>query len=310
MSAAVLGSIFWGVIVVILLARFVPDQLPPWQPIDQLFCRIVNRARGALLLLPHDSYLSNRSSEVRIALFKQFTLGIAVLLIFPYHNLSRTDYIIDQIWKVIVALREMASNLVSPDPFVGTHGWREAEYELWELCVVIWTISFFLEMVFQELADASEGMTSSRFASRVRRFIHLKTLVLVLGVLFLVMLDNPLLRLLFELLVVTVMSIFHLYYCRHYARRNRLDAGREVYQLLVLADLPAVCAFVVLIVFVVLNQDRDPLLRSTWMTAFVSGASALNLLLASGTALTLKLIQENAHMSGRGRETSPRRPHA
>lgn len=287
MGSIVIACLCWAFILIVLAARLIPESLPPWTDLDNGLLHLVRVStriaygRDVVYDTPWQ-----QSAASRVSLLKQLSLGVVLLLIFPYHSLSRTDYLIDMAWRGITAIRDIVGSLFHSTAFDETHSWRLAEYELWEVCVAVWVISFFLETLLEDQIRSSEADQPSRFAARIRQFDRLQAFVLILGFVLLVLLDNPLYRLLFELFVVLLISAFDLLYLRRFVKRNLMHHATESAQLLMFADIPATIAFIALLLFVLLNE---PLWRSGWVTAFVSGASALNLLLATGTTLVLKL---------------------
>ncbi|HXA18289.1 MAG TPA: hypothetical protein VN380_14930 [Thermoanaerobaculia bacterium] len=289
-------DVVFGCLVASLVALLVPGRSAPWYDLDALLTqsfRVVRRAIAPEAAVADAAFV--RSSAERARFLKGAVSGIALILLLPLHHWTGTQWAVDWLWYVPDWTRHTSEGLwpaLAEYLHEEEHYWRNAPYQLWEICVFVWAIPFLSGSVRDDCVDwLSQAKMGTKSALRYYRVVSaISWTVAVVGAATLVVLQNPFVRLSFELGFVAVVMLFDLWFAwKYYALRRHLSAVQFM-EIVFVIDLPAVVAFTVLLLFMRSSFLEDLPYRSHWSSPFVAGASALNLMFASSATIVLKTI--------------------
>jgi hypothetical protein len=225
----------------------------------------------------------------RVSLFKYAVWGSVLVLILPLHALTSSTWFVDELWGVLEWVRHhIPEGATEAEIFSHAHNWRDAPYELWEVCVFLWVfpiIGNWIKHDYIKLAERSHlGPRKTVLTGQV---LAISVFILsTLGAFFLVVLEAPRFRLCIELLVVGILAVADLYFCRQWLPLDRVRATGHL-EVFLIVDAGAIMGFVALLVFFETSLSYG----LHWSSPFVAGASALNLLFANTAALVLRGVQ-------------------
>jgi hypothetical protein len=232
------------------------------------------------------------AAHERVRLKKYALFGAILVALLPLHTLFGSDLLIDGFWRFVSGFRALLSDHF-PDIFhAHGHDWRENPFELWEVCVLLWTITVLANVVVDDVVELKRNLGGTQNLEEMvamgRRAVWVKQLLVVVGSSILIILDSALLRLAFEFLIVATLSAFDCRFFCSYSRTADHLRTRQFAKLILLVDFPVTLSFGLLLVFLASENLRH--FESHWTTPFVAGAAALNLLLTSSIVLILKAI--------------------
>jgi hypothetical protein len=283
----------FGLLVAALVSLAFPTSSGPWTHVDLLLKKVLRFAIEFLTGL-HDSVEEGSwtaSSDERLGLLKYAVFGAVLIFLFPLHVLSGSEALIDFLWAATDAVRHFLAEMFPPYIRFSDNDWRASAFELWEICVLFWTITVVANVVVVDYVDLTRhrAIDAKRVFAVAGRTGQIKILVVIVGVLILVILENGILRLIFECSIVLVILGFDTAFARGYRRLGLHDLALQFFEVMLLIDIPVLIAFGMLILFLVTGQVRG--YESHWSSSFVAGASALNLIFTSGSILMMKTAQ-------------------
>jgi|ERR1700720_20967 len=285
-------NLSFSLLVALALSCLFRRRWAPWCDLDRL-CR---RALHAFLRTPVGGWQARplawqKSYNDRISLFKYAVWGLVLILLLPLHTLTASSWFVDELWRPLEKLRHALSSVTGDPPmFYHMHEWRDAPYELWEICVFLWVFPIIGRGISQDyirLASHSPKDTV-RDLQTGQLLAVLVFLFSAVGAFVLVVVQQPMSRIMFELAVVVILTVADIYYCRRWLALAQLPEAVKHFEVLLTVDLGAVIAFMALGLFLNLTNYSY---RSQWVAAFVAGASAFNLLFANSTALVVRGIR-------------------
>jgi hypothetical protein len=284
-------SVMIGVICASFVALLLPARYEPWATIDKWIRRLI--AKFSTLILEADVVTDTRwsaSQLPRITLLKYTLFGILLILIFPMHAVCGTErLIIDPIWDLANTIRHFFVTHVPAFKVLShTDDWRRAPFELWEICVLAWTVTIFGQVMYRDYIELSEltGSPADSIVVGARTIGWVIQITAVLGILCLIVFQHGILRLTFELCLVGLLLMSDLYFARQYMKLQKRDLARSFIEGLIFIDIPAGIGFLCLLIFVVVCGLKG--YSSHWTSSFVAGAAAMNLLLANLAILVLR----------------------
>jgi hypothetical protein len=269
-----------------------PEHWAPWCDLDAIcrgflarFLRSTNRA------WPLDEGAWKKSYKERIALFKYAVWGFVLILLLPLSPLSASAWVVTPLGSGLEELRKIIVSLSGQSwLFLQGQDFQAAPYELWEICVFLWVfpmIGRWITVDYIRLATASR----IDIGAHVKTGQSISRLILglsIIGALFLVITQHPLYRVLVELIIIATLAGADLYFCRRWLALGRLHEAVNHFEAFLVVNLGAFVAFAVLYLFLVMTKLPY---GSYWSSAFVAGASALNLLFANTASLIIRGIQ-------------------
>jgi hypothetical protein len=265
-----------------------PRGWAPWRDLD-LVCKTLLRRFLGLAGLSLSEQAWRESYPDRASLLKYAVWGSVLVLFLPLHTLASSTRLVDILWEIIERTRHyIAGSSDRGGVFAHVHNWRDAPYELWEVCIFLWVfpiIGNWIKRDYLELAIRVGAEPGRNF--RAGQLLSASIFVLsVMGAFFLVVLDAPRFRLLIELLVVVILAGADLYFCRKWLF---VDYGRAIghLEVFLIVDAGAVIGFVTLLTFFETNLSYG----LHWTNAFVAGASAFNLVVANTASLVFRGVQ-------------------
>ena len=294
MNVSFLQYAGFGALIAAAFALAISGSKIPWMDLDKLVGTVVkqwfSRIHGEANTPSVEAWEGSAVNRVR--LLKYAVFGVVLVSLFPLHNLVNSDGLIDTLWHAVLFVR-VQLNQFFPTLFgADGHDWRESPYELWEICVLFWTITVLTNVVVDDFLEIKRLSGPSddpkHLVAMGSRATIFKQILVVVGSCVLVILNSGLLRLAFELFIIMLLLGFDLRFCVGYANLGRQLNARQFSRMIVLVDIPVAFAFVLLILF--LRSENLSQFESHWTTPFVAGAAALNLLLTSGIVLILKAI--------------------
>jgi hypothetical protein len=230
------------------------------------------------------------SAPERKRLLKYAVFGVILVALLPFHSLCGSDLLIDTLWRVVSTVRSQLNEYFPLFFDAYGHDWRENPFELWEVCVLLWTITVLVNVVVDDVVElnVAKRQNLETMVATGRRAVLIKQALVVVGSCSLIILNSAPLRLGFELMIVSVLLGFDSWLFISYSRAGDWLRTRQFATLMLLADLPVTFAFALLLLFLLSENLRH--FESHWSTSFVAGAAALNLLLTSAIVLMLKAI--------------------
>jgi hypothetical protein len=293
----------FGLLVAALVSLAFPISSLPWTHVDLLLKKVLRFVVEFLTGFhdPVEDLSWAASAEERLGLLKYAAFGAILIFLFPLHVLSGSEALIDFLWRATDTVRHFLAEMFPPYIRFSESDWRASAFELWEICVLFWTITVVANVVVTDYVDLTRhrAIDPKRVFAVAGRTGEIKVLVVIIGILILVILENGLLRLIFECSIVLAVLGFDMAFARSYKRLGRPDLALQFFEVMLLIDIPVLIAFGLLILFLVSGQVRG--YESHWSSSFVAGASALNLVFTSGSILMMK----TAH-SYRKARTPPR----
>ena len=275
----------------------------PWLDIDRAIRRLADFLFGRYLgsrqgVDPHrwDAAFDERSRLIKLSIF-----GLVLLFIFPLHAYCYTEWLIDTLWVVTTWLRKLLLEISwfnHSETWVHAltaHDWRDKPYEMWEVCVLIWTMIFLSGVITRDFHEKLElsNKAPEEILNIGSRLTWATQSLTVLGLLGMIVIDSGVIRLFCELGIVVIVAFFDLHFARFFANVGHSTKARTFLELFLIIDVPAICSFVVLLLFLYLCDLEG--YDSHWSSPFVAGVSAFNLMFASCAILIKKVI--NSYVS-------------
>jgi hypothetical protein len=201
---------------------------------------------------------------------------------------------VDGLWRGLGEVRDVLSTVLGKKPgemeiLRSVRNWRDAQYNLWEICVFLWVfpiVGDWIKCDYVRLAEHTHADNVKENVGTGQLLAIFIGLFSLLGLLCLVILDSPKLRLLVELLVVVVLTIADLFFWRKWRTLSRQKAIGHL-EVFLIVEVGALVGFMSLWIFFETSLSYG----SPWSNPFVAGASALNLLFANTASLVLRGVQ-------------------
>lgn len=289
-----LNNLAFSLMGALALSCFFRNNWAPWCDLDLIFRRtletFLSTSRDKRWSANETAWKS--SYDERVGLLKYAVWGLVLILILPLNSITSSSWFIDELWNMLEGLRHGISRATGDLPlFFHTHEWRDAPYELWEICVFIWVFPIIGRWIKRDYVRLVRQSLSTDAERHVRTGQHLAILVFclsTLGVFFLVVVQAPRYRVLVELLVVGVLGVADLYFCRRWLKGGQMVDAIKHLEVFLMIDLGSLVAFLALFLFLEMTNLSY---RSHWSSAFVAGASALNLLFTNTASLVSRGMQ-------------------
>jgi len=220
-----------------------------------------------------------------------------LVCVFPLHRVFWTDRLVDESWLFSSAVKS-AVKVVFPayGHLITDSDWREDEYQLWSFCAFIWMLIVFGVGQLRDILVFLEESSIRPTPVFLIGMFYFVTLMLIAAVGFgiLVIFSIPTLSISLEIVILFVIATIELYMSRERNRR-RLPTKRSIgidpgVDTTVFVTLPAVAAFVILLMFILTNAG-SMFYVPQWSQQFVAGASALELLLANMSVIMIRAVR-------------------
>lgn len=280
-----------------------PQNWAPWCDLDLTFRKalesFLRSSKGGWVV--NEEAWKNSYGE-RVSLFKYAVWGLVLILILPLNSMTKSAWFIDYLWGVVEQVRHVLSLATGNLRLFSSSEWRDAPYELWETCVFLWVfpiIGRWIRRDYVRLARYSPSRDADMHFQTGQRLANFVFILSMLGALFLVVVQSPRYRVMVELLVVGTLGAADLYFCRKWLALGRTHDAIEHFEVFLMIDMGALIGFVSLLLFLEVTSFSY---KSHWSSAFVAGASALNLLLANTSSLVSRGVQnyrEHAHLGSK-----------
>jgi hypothetical protein len=233
------------------------------------------------------------SVKERNFIFRLGAVGLILVFAFPLHSHFGTATIIDGVWRFGEFCKHISQHIVMlPRQYYSANDWRGEEYELWEVCVFIWTVLFIGLHQGKDILTYLKATGGKGTAGYVLGYLHLisLTMFMLFGVVTLLVFAVSLFRVLFEFAVILFLTVAESLLIRAYYKQKIVREGKHGLEILIYAELPALIAFLVILIFIWDSEGLSSL-HTHWSHSFVAGASALDLLFANVSLLAIGLAQ-------------------
>lgn len=264
-----------------------------WTALDSALYSIVNFFSRRLRALQIDKGRWQSSLAERNFVLRFGMLGLILVFAFPLHRHFGTDAFIDRVWMFGEFAKHISQHVyLFPNTYYSEDYWRDAEFELWEVCVFLWTIVLIGVHQGKEIATYFKT-TSSRTTSAFhlgQAHLILVIIFIAFGITSLLVFSFSLYRVVFEFAAMLFLAVSEALLVRAYYKENILRNARNSSEILVYVELPALIAFLAIFVFM-LGAGGLSTLPTHWSHPFVAGAAALDLLLANVSLLVIGLVQ-------------------
>lgn len=264
-----------------------------WDIFDCGFYSIANRI--SLLLRDKAALDINRWNASRLKrnfIFRFGLIGLILICGFPLHDHFGTDSIVDASWRISDFCKHIIQHLfVLPPHSYAPDNWRGEEYELWEVCAFMWAVLFIGIHQGKDILTYFKSPGGKGTLGYISGILHSMALLtfMVLGVITLLVFSVSLLRVLFEFLLMLFLAGTEIVLVRAYYKQKIIKEGRQSLEILLFVELPALIAFLAILIFIWGSEGLSHPTR--WSHSFVAGASALDLLLANLSLLSIGLVR-------------------
>lgn len=284
-----------AILIDVLVFIFLPTgENSLWYVADNFLYNIFSRLeiffRGHNGIMTHQQWLKN--SDKRRSVLQFFLSGLILICAFPLWRHFGTEYIIDGVWNKSEIIKNILKQIFTvPASYFSSNNWRQTEYDLWEICVFLWTGLLVGIRQGREIKDYLKTVENPGDLGYKLGSLHMFLLVflVLIGSLTLIISAVSLYRVLFEALLILFLGIVEGYIAREYYKRDEKKKGKHALEIVMYVEIPAFIAFVALFVFVQTSEGYS-VYTSHWSHAFVAGASALDLLVANISLVIIGLL--------------------
>ena len=270
-----------------------PNSGTIWTALDSALYSVVNFISRRLRTFEMDKGRWQSSLVERNFVLRFGMVGLILVFAFPLHRHFGTDALLDGVWSFGEFAKHVSQHVhVFPWSYYSETYWRDAEFELWEVCVFIWTIVLIGVHQGREISTYFETVSRKATSAFHLGQAHLVLVIvfIMFGISFLLIFSISIYRIVFEFVALLFLAASEAVLVRAYYKEKILRNARNIVEILLYVELPALIAFLAIFVFM-LGAGGLSTLSTHWSHPFVAGAAALDLLLANVSLLVIGLVQ-------------------